>query len=77
VPAGAGHYNLRVLVDDIIAAIEAARDKVMADEVRALIKLGLPKQMARQTVAGRFHTKVEDEDGASSEFENGHWNDIS
>jgi hypothetical protein len=33
--------------------------------------------MARQTVAGRFHTKVEDEDGASPEFENGRWTDIS
>ena len=67
-----------MLVDDIIAAIEAARDKVMADEVRALIKLGLPKNMAQQTVATRFHFKVDEEEGTgSSEFENGQWHDIS
>jgi len=66
-----------VLVDDIIAAIEAARDKVMADEVRALTKLGLPKSMAQQNVATRFHLKVEEEEGSSGEFGNGHWHDIS
>jgi hypothetical protein len=67
-----------VLVDDIIAAIEAARDKVMADETRAMIKLGLPRRMAEQTVAARFHMKVEDEEGSgSSEFDNGQWHDIS
>jgi hypothetical protein len=67
-----------VLVDDIIAAIEAARDKVMADETRAMIKLGLPRRMAEQTVAARFHLKVEDEEGSgSSEFDNGQWHDIS
>ena len=67
-----------MLVDDIIAAIEAARDKVMADEVRALIKLGLPKNMAQQTVATRFHLKVDEEEGGgSTEFENGQWHDIS
>jgi IS4 transposase len=67
-----------VLVDDIIAAIEAARDKVMADETRAMIKLGLPRRMAEQTVAARFHLKVDDEEGSgSSEFDNGQWHDIS
>jgi hypothetical protein len=67
-----------VLVDDIIAAIEAARDKVMADEVRALTKLGLPRNMAQQNVATRFHLKAEEEEGGgSSEFGNGHWHDIS
>jgi hypothetical protein len=67
-----------VLVDDIIAAIEAARDKVMADETRAMIKLGLPRRMAEQTVAARFHLKAEDEEGSgSSEFDNGQWHDIS
>jgi hypothetical protein len=67
-----------VLVDDIIAAIEAAREKVMADEVRALIKLGLPRNMAQQNVAARFHLKVDDEEGsASTGFENGQWHDIS
>ena len=67
-----------MLVDDIIAAIEAARDKVMADETRAMIKLGLPRRMAEQTVAARFHLKVEDDEGSgSSEFDNGQWHDIS
>ncbi|HEV1997107.1 MAG TPA: hypothetical protein VGR61_03125 [Candidatus Dormibacteraeota bacterium] len=67
-----------MLVDDIIAAIEAARDKVMADETRAMIKLGLPRRMAEQTVAARFHLKVEDEEGSgSAEFDNGQWHDIS
>ena len=67
-----------MLVDDIIAAIEAARDKVMADETRAMIKLGLPRRMAEQTVAARFHLKVDDEEGGgSSEFENTQWQDIS
>lgn len=66
-----------MLVDDIIAAIEAARDKVMADEVRALVKLGLPRNMAQQTVAARFHIKEEDDEASSGEFENGRWPDIS
>ena len=67
-----------MLVDDIIAAIEAARDKVMADETRAMIKLGLPRRMAEQTVAARFHLKADDEEGTgSSEFDNGQWHDIS
>ena len=68
-----------MLVDDIVAAIEAARDKVMAEEVRALTKLGLPRNMAQQTVAARFHVKGDDDEGSGSqEFENGHWgNDIS
>jgi hypothetical protein len=69
-----------VLVDDIVAAIEAARDKVMTEEVRALTKLGMPRNMAQQTVAARFHLKAEgDEEGSTSpEFENnGQWGDIS
>ncbi len=67
-----------MLVEDVVAAIEAARDKVMAEEVRALIKLGLPRNMAQQTVNARFHVKSDDDEGgASQESENGHWNDIS
>jgi hypothetical protein len=50
----------------------------MADEVRALTKLGLPRNMAQQNVATRFHLKAEEEEGGgSSEFGNGHWHDIS
>src|SRR5437879_2355058 len=33
-------------VDEIVAAIEAARDKVMSDEVKSLTKLGIHKAMA-------------------------------
>ncbi|MDP9326509.1 MAG: hypothetical protein M3O87_08260 [Candidatus Dormibacteraeota bacterium] len=67
-----------MLVDDVLGAIEAARDKVMADEVRALTKLGLPRNMAQQTVAARFHVKTDDEEGGGNqEFENGQWNDVS
>ncbi len=67
-----------MLVDDIVAAIEAARDKVMVEEVRALTKLGLPRNMAQQTVNARFHVKGDDEEGSGGqEFENGRWNDNS
>lgn len=69
-----------MLVDDIVAAIEAARDKVMAEEVRALTKLGMPRNMAQQNIAARFHLKAEgdEEGGASPEFENnGQWGDNS
>jgi hypothetical protein len=66
-----------VLVYDIIAAIEAARDKVMAEEVKSMVKLGLPRNMAEQTVAARFHIKADEEEGSGSvEFENGHWQDL-
>ena len=65
-----------MLVDDIIAAIEAARDKVMADEVKAMVKLGLPRNMARQTIAAKFHVKVEDEESGGADFDNGHWQNL-
>ncbi|MHB8573406.1 MAG: hypothetical protein ACYDAY_10740 [Candidatus Dormibacteria bacterium] len=44
-------------VDEVIAAIESARDKVMADETKALVKLGIPRTMAYQMIATRFHQK--------------------
>ena len=47
-----------VSVDEVLAAIDAARDKVMADEVKSLTKLGIPKAMAYQMIASRFHQKV-------------------
>ena len=63
-------------IDDVIAAIEAARDKVMADEVKALVKLGIPRAMAYQMVAARFHQNVvTDGEGGTPEFETSHWND--
>ena len=44
-------------VDEIIAAIEAARDKIMAEEIKSLVKVGIPRQMAYQMVSTRFHQK--------------------
>ena len=73
---GAGGVKARTAIDDVIAAIEGARDKVMADEVKALTKLGIPRAMAYQMVAARFHQNVvTDGEGGGPEFENSHWND--
>ena len=44
-------------VEEVLAAIDAARDKVMADEVKSLTKLGIPKAMAYQMISSRFHQK--------------------
>ena len=73
---GAGAAKARTAIDDVISAIEGARDKVMADEVKALTKLGIPRAMAYQMVAARFHQNVvTDGEGGGPEFENSHWND--
>ena len=73
---GASGVKARTAIDDVIAAIESARDKVMADEVKALTKLGIPRAMAYQMVAARFHQNVvTDGEGGGPEFENSHWND--
>ena len=59
-------------VDEILAAIEAARDKVMADEVKSLTKLGIPKTMAYQMIASRFQQKSAGaEDAEPDPFEAG------
>jgi hypothetical protein len=42
-------------VEEVLAAIEAARDKVMADEIKSLTKLGIPKAMAYQMITSRYH----------------------
>ena len=73
---GAPAAKVHSAIDDVIAAIEAARDKVMADEVKALVKLGIPRAMAYQMVAARFHQNVvTDGEGGTPEFETSHWND--
>jgi hypothetical protein len=54
-----------VTVEEVLAAIEAARDKVMADEIKSLTKLGIPKAMAYQMISSRFHQKS----GAQEEAE--------
>jgi hypothetical protein len=72
---GSAPAKARTAIDDVIAAIEAARDKVMADEVRGLTKLGIPRAMAYQMVAARFHQNVVTDGESGPEFENSHWND--
>jgi|GEM_PF-935983 hypothetical protein len=52
-------------IEEVLAAVEAARDKVMADEVKSLTKLGIPKAMAYQMIASRFHQKVGNQEEAS------------
>ena len=66
-----------VTIDDLIAAVETARDKVMADEVRSLVKFGVPKAMAQQMVAARFQQKVGGADAEGSEAEPAAWPDMS
>ena len=66
-----------VTIDDLIAAVETARDKVMADEVRSLVKFGVPKAMAQQMVAARFQQKVGGEDAEGGEAEPAAWPDMS
>lgn len=66
-------------VEEILAQIEAARDKVMADEVKSLTKLGIPKAMAYQMIASRFHQKVgSQEETEPDPFEGGStsWEEI-
>ena len=52
-----------VSIDDVIASIETARDKVMADEVKSLVKLGLPKSVAYKMVAERYRQRSESDEG--------------
>src|SRR5260370_25635072 len=47
-------------IEEVLAAIETARDKVMADEVKPLTKLGVPKPLAYQIIANRLPQKVGD-----------------
>ena len=61
-----------VSVEEVLAAIEAGRDKVMADEVKSLTKLGIPKAMAYQMIASRFHQKEGNQEETEADpFESG------
>ncbi len=51
-------------IEEILAAVDSALDKVMADEVKSLTKLGIPKAMAYQMIASRFHQKVGNQEEA-------------
>ena len=67
-------------VEEVLSAFEAARDKVMADEVKSLTKLGIPKAMAYQMIASRFHQKVGNQDEAEPDPFEGNatsWEEIS
>ena len=66
-----------VSLEDLITAVETARDKVMADEVKSLVKFGIPKAMAQQMVAARFQQRVGGEEGESGEAEPAVWPDMS
>ncbi len=72
---GAVAKRVQASVDDIVAAIETARDKVMSDEVKSLVKLGLPKSVALKMVADRYRQRGED-DGSETEQQTA-WGDIS
>src|SRR6266705_3247701 len=68
-------------IEEVLAAVEAARDKVMADEVKSLTKLGIPKAMAYQMIASRFHQKVGNQEEAEPDPFEGNattsWEEIS
>ncbi len=63
-------------IDDVITAVETARDKVMADEVKSLVKLGLPKNVAYKMVAERYRQRTEGEE-ESTEQGTSTWPDMS
>ena len=65
-----------VSIDDIIAAIETARDKVMTDEVKQLVKLGLPRSVAYKMVAERYRQRADGDEGGDAEQGNP-WPDMS
>jgi hypothetical protein len=66
-----------VTVDDVISAVEAARDKVMADEVKSLVKLGLPRAVASKMVAERYRQKPEGEEESPDQAAGQSWPDMS
>lgn len=66
-----------ISLDDLITAVETARDKVMSDEVKSLVKFGIPKAMAQQMVAARFQQRVGGEEGEGGESEPTAWPDMS
>jgi len=64
-----------VAVDDVITALETARDKVISDEVKSLVKLGLPKAVATKMVADRYRQRPEGEE--ESDQSGTPWPDMS
>jgi hypothetical protein len=69
----------RATLEEVLAGIEAARDKVMADEIKSLTKLGIPKAMAYQMIASRYRQKTANAEEAEPDpFEGGgsSWDDM-
>jgi hypothetical protein len=66
-----------ISVEDVISAVEAARDKVMADEVKSLVKLGLPRAVAQKMVAERYRQKPEGEEESQEQGTGQAWPDMS
>lgn len=56
-----------VSIDDVITAVETARDKVMADEVKSLVKLGLPRNVAIKMVNERYRQRAEGDEASEGE----------
>lgn len=56
-----------IAIDDVVTAVETARDKVMADEVKSLVKLGLPKNVAYKMVSERYRQRPEGEEESTPE----------
>lgn len=65
-----------VSIDDIITAVETARDKVMTDETKQLVKLGLPKNVAHKMVADRYRQRAEAEEETTDQSGTA-WPDMS
>lgn len=51
-------FRRTATVEEVLTALESARDRVMAEEVKSLTKLGIPKTMAVQIVASRFRQRT-------------------
>lgn len=66
-----------VTVDDVIMAIETARDKVMVDETKQLVKLGLPKSVATKMVEDRYRQRPEGEESEGGDSGSTPWPDMS
>lgn len=56
-----------ISIDDVITAVETARDKVMADEVKSLVKLGLPRNVAIKMVNERYRQRAEGDEATETE----------
>ena len=65
-----------ISIDDVITAVETARDKVMSDEVKSLVKLGLPRSVALKMVNDRYRQRGEGEESGEGEAQSP-WPDMS